>query len=124
MRDLMAAILPSGMRAVSTEISAETGRVASFSPTIASMSFWSKREKRHSEDGGGPPEIITSQIILSNVRRVLAIDQAPKEKDGCRGAWQDGHAGIEPEEVENLARARMAGTLSPALRSIARQQEQ
>jgi Flp pilus assembly protein CpaB len=40
----------------------------------------SKREKQ--QNGDGPPiEIVSSQVVVKNVR-VLAIDQAPKEKEG------------------------------------------
>lgn len=115
----MAAILPSGMRAVSTEISAETGAGGFILPNDRVDVVLSKREKRQSEEGGGSPEIISSQVILSNVR-VLAIDQAPKEKEGQNAVLgKTATLELKPDEVENLARARMSGTLSLALRSIA-----
>jgi pilus assembly protein CpaB len=52
--------------------------------------------------------------------RVLAIDQAPKEKEG-QNAVLGKTATLEmtPEQVELLAKARLSGTLSLALRSIA-----
>src|SRR6266850_2897336 len=76
----MAAILPTGMRAVSTEISAETGAGGFILPNDRVDVLLSKREKQQNPDG---PQIdyVTSQVVLTNVR-VLAIDQAPKEKDG------------------------------------------
>jgi pilus assembly protein CpaB len=51
--------------------------------------------------------------------RVLAIDQAPKEKDG-QNAVIGRTATLEasPDHAESLARAQMRGTLSLALRSI------
>ena len=114
----MAAILPSGMRAVSTEISAETGAGGFILPNDRVIVL-SKRERRQSEEGGGPPEIISSQVILSNVR-VLAIDQAPKEKEGQNAVLgKTATLELKPEEVQTLAKARMSGTLSLALRSIA-----
>src|SRR6266849_670523 len=70
----MAAILPTGMRAISTEISPETGAGGFILPNDRVDVILSKREKN------GPADVINSEIILSNVR-VLAIDQAPKEKD-------------------------------------------
>ena len=115
----MAAILPSGMRAVSTEISAETGAGGFILPNDRVDVVLSKRERRQSEEGGGPPEIISSQVILSNVR-VLAIDQAPKEKEGQNAVLgKTATLELKPEEVQTLAKARMSGTLSLALRSIA-----
>ena len=75
----MAAILPTGMRAISTEISPETGAGGFILPNDRVDVILSKREKN--PDGSGQPDVVNSEIILSNVR-VLAIDQAPKEKDG------------------------------------------
>src|SRR5438067_279021 len=74
----MAAILPAGMRAVSTEISPETGAGGFILPNARVDVILSKREKN--PDKGGP-DLIHAEVILSNIR-VLAIDQAPKEKDG------------------------------------------
>ena len=64
-------------------------------------------------------DIVNSEIILSNVR-VLAIDQAPKEKDGQNAVvGKTVTLELKPEQAETLARARQTGTLSLALRSIA-----
>ncbi len=60
-----------------------------------------------------------SEIILPNIR-VLAIDQAPKEKDGQNNVvGKTVTLELKPEQAETLARARQTGTLSLALRSIA-----
>ena len=60
-----------------------------------------------------------SEIILPNVR-VLAIDQAPKEKDGQNAVvGKTVTLELKPEQAETLARARQTGTLALALRSIA-----
>jgi pilus assembly protein CpaB len=51
---------------------------------------------------------------------VLAIDQAPKEKDGQNAVvGKTVTLELKPEQTETLARARQSGTLSLALRSIA-----
>jgi pilus assembly protein CpaB len=72
----MAAILPTGMRAISTE------------------------------------------IILANIR-VLAIDQAPKEKDGQNAVvGKTVTLELNPAQTATLSSARQSGTLSLALRSI------
>src|SRR5882757_10624953 len=70
----MAAILPSGMRAVSTEISAETGAGGFILPNDRVDVILSKREKQQNPDGP-KVDFVTAQVVLTNVR-VLAIDQA------------------------------------------------
>ena len=113
----MAAILPTGMRAVSTEISPETGAGGFILPNDRVDVILSKREKN--ADRPDAADIVNSEIILSNVR-VLAIDQAPKEKDGQNAVvGKTVTLELKPEQAETLARARQTGTLSLALRSIA-----
>jgi pilus assembly protein CpaB len=112
----MAAILPAGMRAVSTEISPETGAGGFILPNDRVDVILSKRDKNPDKSG---PELINAEIILSNIR-VLAIDQAPKEKDGQNSVvGKTTTLELKPEQAEILARARQSGTLSLALRSIA-----
>jgi pilus assembly protein CpaB len=113
----MAAILPTGMRAVSTEISPETGAGGFILPNDRVDVILSKREKN--PDMKGSPDVVNSEVILSNIR-VLAIDQAPKEKDGQTAVvGKTVTLELKPEQTETLARARQSGTLSLALRSIA-----
>src|ERR1700687_4500672 len=113
----MAAILPTGMRAISTEISAETGAGGFILPNDRVDVILSKREKN--PDRGGSSDVVNSETILSNVR-VLAIDQAPKEKDGQNAVLgKTVTLELKPEQAEMLARARQSGTLALALRSIA-----
>jgi pilus assembly protein CpaB len=116
----MAAILPTGMRAVSTEISAETGVGGFILPNDRVDVILSKRDKAPpSPDGSSTPDIVTSQVVLANIR-VLAIDQAPKEKDGQNAVLgKTATLEVAPNDAEILARARQTGTLSLALRSIA-----
>jgi pilus assembly protein CpaB len=113
----MAAILPAGMRAISTDISPETAAGGFILPDDRVDVILSKRDKSSEHNGG--QEVVNSQIILSNVR-VLAIDQAPKEKDGQNTLLgKTVTLELSPEQTETLARARQSGTLSLALRSIA-----
>jgi pilus assembly protein CpaB len=113
----MAAILPTGMRAISTEISPETGAGGFILPNDRVDVILSKREKN--PDQKGSPDLVNSEVILSNIR-VLAIDQAPKEKDGQNTVvGKTVTLELKPEQTETLARARQSGTLSLALRSIA-----
>ena len=112
----MAAILPSGFRAISTEISPETGAGGFILPNDRVDVLLSRREKNPDR---GAPDIIKSEIILTNIR-VLAIDQAPKEKDGINAlVGKTVTLELKPEQAETLARSRQSGTLSLALRSIA-----
>jgi pilus assembly protein CpaB len=112
----MAAVLPAGMRAISTEISPETGAGGFILPNDRVDVILSKREK---SPQSGAPDVAVSEIILNNVR-VLAIDQAPKEKDGTNAlVGKTVTLELKPEQSETLARARQSGTLSLALRSIA-----
>jgi pilus assembly protein CpaB len=111
----MAAILPTGTRALSTEISPETGAGGFILPNDRVDVILSKREKN--PDGKGP-DVAQSEIILSNIR-VLAIDQAPKEKEGSNSlVGRTATLELKPEQAETLARARQSGSLSLALRSI------
>ena len=111
----MAAILPSGMRAISTEISPETGAGGFILPNDRVDVILSKREKN--PDGKGP-DVVQSEIILSNIR-VLAIDQAPKEKEGSNAlVGRTATLELKPEQAEMLARSRQSGSLTLALRSI------
>ena len=89
---------------------------ASSCRTTASTSFFpSARRTRTARRA----DVVNSEIILTNVR-VLAIDQAPKEKDGQNAVvGKTVTLELKPEQAETLARARQTGTLSLALRSIA-----
>jgi pilus assembly protein CpaB len=112
----MAAILPTGMRAISTEISPETGAGGFILPNDRVDVILSRREKNPDSKG---PDLVVAEIILTNVR-VLAIDQAPKEKEGINTlVGKTATLELKPEQAETLARARQGGTLSLALRSIA-----
>jgi pilus assembly protein CpaB len=112
----MAAILPSGMRAVSTEISPETGAGGFILPNDRVDVVLTRRLKHPDSN---QPDVVTSEIILINVR-VLAIDQAPKEKDGQNAVvGKTVTLELKPGQIATLTAGRQAGTLSLALRSIA-----
>jgi len=112
----MAAILPQGYRAVSTEVSPETGAGGFILPNDRVDVLLTKKDKN--PDGKGA-DVAVSEIILSNIR-VLAIDQAPKEKEGSSTlVGRTVTLELKPDQTEMLARSRQSGTLSLALRSIA-----
>jgi pilus assembly protein CpaB len=108
---IMAAILPAGMRAISTEISAETGAGGFILPNDRVDVILSHRAK-------GANDMQISEIILANIR-VLAIDQTIEEKNGQKVVvGKTATLELKPDQAEALARARQTGTLALALRSI------
>ena len=112
----MAAILPSGMRAISVEISPETGAGGFILPNDHVDVILSRRDRAQEKVTG--VEAHTSEIIMSNVR-VLAIDQAVEEKNGQRVVvGKTATLELSPRQAETLALSRQLGTLSLALRSL------
>jgi pilus assembly protein CpaB len=114
----MAAILPSGMRAVSTEIAPETAAGGFILPNDR-VDVLVTRHIKDPDARGTMQDIIVTEVVVRNVR-VLAIDQAPKEKEGQNAViGKTVTLELKPEQNLLLANARQAGTLSLALRSIA-----
>jgi pilus assembly protein CpaB len=112
----MAAILPSGMRAVSTEISPETGAGGFILPNDHVDVILSRRD-REAEKAAGMDTFV-SETVLNNVR-VLAIDQAVEEKNGQKVVvGRTATLELSPRQAETLALSRQLGTLSLALRSV------
>jgi pilus assembly protein CpaB len=109
----MAAILPAGMRAVSTQISPETGAGGFILPNDHVDVILTKKDNDKNGDGQ------TSETVLTNVR-VLAIDQNIEEKNGQKVVvGKTATLELTPSEAETLALAQRIGTLALALRSIA-----
>jgi len=107
----MSAILPAGMRAVATEISAETGAGGFILPNDRVDVILTRR-------GNGDKEEASSSTILTDVR-VLAIDQSIEDKNGNKVVvGRTATLELLPPQVETLALARQSGTLSLALRSL------
>jgi pilus assembly protein CpaB len=112
----MAAVLPSSMRAVSTQISPETGAGGFILPNDRVDVILTHRDREAEKQAGG--EVQTSETILSNVR-VLAIDQNVQEKDGQKVVvGKTATLELSPRESETLVLAQRLGSLSLALRSI------
>jgi pilus assembly protein CpaB len=112
----MAAILPSGMRAISTEISPETGAGGFILPNDHVDVILSRRDKDAEKQGG--VDVHTSETILSNIR-VLAIDQTVEEKNGQRVVvGKTATLELSPSQSEQLAVSRQLGSLTLALRSL------
>ena len=112
----MAAILPSGMRAISTQISPETGAGGFILPNDRVDVILTRRD-REAEKATGT-EVQTSEMILKNIR-VLAIDQTLEEKNGQKVVvGKTATLELAPNQAETLALAQKLGSLSLALRSI------
>ena len=114
----MAAILPSGKRAIATTISPETGAGGFILPNDHVDVVVSLRDNAEKQAGAG--EAGVSEIILRNIR-VLAIDQSVEEKNGQKVVvGKTATLELTPQQVETLAQAqsRQGSTIALALRSI------
>jgi len=113
----MAAILPSGMRAVSTQITPETGAGGFILPNDRVDVILTKRDKDAGKSAGN--ENLISETVLSDVR-VLAIDQTIDEKNGQKVVvGKTATLELTGSQAETLTLAQRSGTVSLALRSIA-----
>ena len=112
----MSAILPKGKRAVSTQISPETGAGGFILPNDSVDVILTRRRGGESA-GSGAPEF-TAETVLRNVR-VLAIDQTIGEKDGEKVVvGKTATLELTPAQAETLALADELGELSLSLRSV------
>jgi pilus assembly protein CpaB len=113
----MAAILPTGMRAVSTDISPETGAGGFILPNDHVDVILTRRD-RDAEQANGGIETHVSETIMTNVR-VLAIDQTVEEKGGQRVVvGKTATLELTPRLAEKLMLAHQLGTMSLSLRSL------
>jgi pilus assembly protein CpaB len=113
---VLAAILPSGMRAISTKIKEETavGRLILPNDHVDVILIRRLRGKNGQEE-------YVSDTLFRNVR-VLAIGQQLESKEGKKSAETSaGTATLEltPRQSEMLALANSVGEISLSLRSIA-----
>jgi pilus assembly protein CpaB len=109
----LSAILPPGMRAIATEITAETGAGGFILPNDRVDVILTRRDSE-----GQRREGFVSETILRDVR-VLAIDQTVEEKDGMKVVvGKTATLELSPAQTEVLAMSRQSGTLSLALRSL------
>jgi len=114
---IMSSLLPSGKRAVATEISVATGAGGFVLPNDRVDVIMVRQNK----DGGG----YITENILNNIR-VLAIDQQIQESEDGKKAVVGTTATLEltPDQAKVIAVAQqMADRLTLALRSVADSQE-
>ncbi len=110
---VMAAILPAGMRAISTPIREETAVGGFILPNDRVDVILSYKARV------GRKEKPVSETVLRNVR-VLAIGQALENKDGEKVATgKTATLELTPRQTEVLALAQSIGQISLALRSLA-----
>jgi pilus assembly protein CpaB len=104
----MAAMLTEGMRAVSINVSAETGAGGFILPNDRIDVIQARKIN----------ESVISRTILSNIR-VLAVDQTfHQEKDAKTVIGKTATLEVTPEQAEILYSAQTAGTLSLSLRPL------
>lgn len=113
---VLAAILPAGMRAVSTKIKEETavGRLILPNDHVDVILI-----RRLKSKGGGEEHV--SDTLFRNVR-ILALGQQIETKEGKKtidGAANTATLELTPKQAELLALAGSMGELSLALRSVA-----
>lgn len=112
----MAAILPPGMRAVSTQISPETSAGGFILPNDRVDVILTRRDVEAEKATG--VEAHVSEVVLSNIR-ILAIDQNVEEKGGQKVVMgKTATLELTPVQTETLTLSQKRGTLSLALRSI------
>lgn len=110
---VMAAILPRGMRAVSTPIQEETAAGGFILPNDRVDVILSHEQKV------GRKEQIVSEAILRNVR-VLAIGQALENEGGEKSvSGKTATLELTPRQAEVLMLAQSIGEISLSLRSLA-----
>jgi pilus assembly protein CpaB len=110
----IAAMLPSGMRAMQIEISPETAAVGFILPKDRVDIILTRTDR--SPLGG---EEYSSETLLTNIP-VLAIDQNIEEKNGQRVVpGKFATVELTLRQAETVALARRLGTLSLVLRSLA-----
>lgn len=121
-QSFMSSILPSGRRAVATQIAADTSAGGFILPNDYVDVIMTRRSNAA---GGGSTEGFITETILKNIR-VLAIDQAIQEDEEGRRVRVGDTATLEltPEQAEIITVAQqMADRLTLALRAVADAQD-
>ncbi|GHD15375.1 Flp pilus assembly protein CpaB [Tianweitania populi] len=120
-QSFMSSILPTGKRAVATQIAADTSAGGFILPNDSVDVIMTRRASTEGAGGEG----FTTETILQNIR-VLAIDQAIQEdEDGKRvKVGQTATLELTPQQAEIITVAQqMAERLTLALRPITESQE-
>lgn len=121
----MSSILPKGMRAVATQISADTSAGGFILPNDYVDVIMSRRKPAQAGTGQPAVDAFQTETILKNIK-VLAIDQAIQEDEDGRKVKVGTTATLEltPQQAEIITVAQqMSDRLTLALRSVADTQE-
>ena len=121
-RGFLAAVLQAGYRAVSIPVSATSGIAGLVFPgdrvdIILTHTLETKLEEKKTYENRA------SETVLTNVR-VLALDQKTNDQDGKPKLAKTATLEVTPKQAEILAVVRELGSLSLALRSIAKDDEE
>ena len=112
----LAAVLPKGMRAVSVDISPDSGAGGFILPDDRVDVLVTRHDKAAEKASG--VEKFTSDTVLRNVQ-VLAIDQAVEEKAGTKTViGKTATLELTEQQAETLQLSKQLGTISLTLRSI------
>jgi pilus assembly protein CpaB len=112
----LSAILPAGMRAVATEISAETSAGGFVIPGDHVDVILAHRDREAEKRNG--VETFVSETIISNAP-VLAVDQTVQDKNGQKVViGKTVTLELTPRQAEALTLGKQLGTLSLSLRSV------
>lgn len=120
-QSFMSSVLPTGMRAVATQISADTSAGGFILPN----DYVDVIMTRRGQQGGASADGFITETILKNIR-VLAIDQTIQEDEEGKKVKVGETATLEltPQQAEIITVAQqMADRLTLALRSITDTQE-
>ena len=113
---VLAAILPSGMRAISTKIKEETAAGRLILPNDRVDVILTRRQR-----GRNSNDVYVSDTLFRNVR-VLAVGQEIDTKEGkkaAEGSADTATLELTPSQAELLARSNSSGEISLSLRSVA-----
>ena len=113
---VLAAILPQGMRAISTKIKAETAAGSLILPNDHVDVILIRRMR-----GKGGQEDVVSDTLFRNVR-VIAIGQQIETKEGKKSADSGATTAtleLTPRQTEMMALANSMGEITLSLRSVA-----
>jgi len=110
----MAATLPQGKRAVSTDVTVETGAGGFILPSDHVDVIFTRRVR---DIKTGIENTVTETLARDVL--VRAIDQTTEERNGAKTVvGKTATLEVTPRQVEQIARARQVGTLTLALRSL------
>lgn len=121
-QSFMSSILPTGMRAIATQIAADTSAGGFILPNDYVDVIMTRR---NTASAGGAADGFTTETILKNIR-VLAIDQTIQEDEEGKRVKVGETATLEltPQQAEIITVAQqMADRLTLALRSVTDTQE-